>query len=590
MMPSSTQMGAIDQGGMPPTLAGRFVRRKDGGYLDTKTGAVYPNEESLPKGALDASQGAIAAPAAPSGSIVPRSILGIGQKSQPVQTGAISATDATPQPRSGWGAPPLPGRFPPPIQIPQAQAVAPPPAPTVGGIAPMVPKPAASDIADISKYLNLHPSASQYADVGATMPSAQSGGIDPMLTPPKPLAAQPAAATVPQQSATQPPQTPQMGGLDPLTALETTSAPNVGAPAGPNAVSPQFGMGAHNAAPNGAARPQAGAIDPNAVQDALAAHSAPGAGAVPITPVQVGGISPKDMQASIGTQLDANPTPLGPETHEGDWLDRLGGAIGIGDGTSTLSGEETDDRNNAILRTGLAMMAAGGKPGSTLGGAAGEGGLYAMEAADKDKDRKEAMAFRKQSFNAEQSNKKAMLNLDIAKWLTGEKHQERQDEAADTRNKISDKTATATAAWRANQVATSGQDMNIKQQNADSAKRRNDLTEAQQSITRQRNSDDALNMKDQRAEQDYATRLRAANNPLDPTGGADAKSKAESDAAFQNWDSRLGQNYANQQLAKYQQAYQEAVAKGDDVKAKQAQDGMAQITAHFFRDVKQPPK
>lgn len=570
MMPQ----GAI---GVPQTPAavmqGRFVRRSDGAYLDTKTGQVYPNEDTLPKeaaapGAVSRMVGALGdqlsgpAPGG-SGGIMPASILGIGQARPAQAEGAIAAT---PTPRAGWGQPPLPSRFAPPIQIPHPEAapsVAPAPQ---GGISPMMARPAA---ADISKYLNLHPSRSEYADVGAAMPGAQQGGLDPMAVSPKPLAATPMQA--PQGVLR--PQAPRPQGGIAGGADSTSPIPRVL----PSLPKPAAGQ---------PATPQAGAIGPSdlgAIDVAKSMHSAPGAGGIQPDPVPMGGIDAKAMQESLPSQADITANAM-PEKHEGGLLDRI-----FGDGTSTDSGSDVKAGNMGLMRAGLAMMAAGGQPGATLGGSLGQGGLYALDSVEKEKDRDEARAWRKTVFETEQGNKKSALNLDIAKWLTGTKQKDEEIGQTKRRNDISEITANATAGWRQNQIATSGRQLDISAMNASSSARANDLREEQQNITRQRNSVDALNMLDSRAEQDLANGKRALSTEIDPTKRDQVEKRALSDAAWRYPQSSVGQNFADAEIQRLQQLHAQAVQKNDAQAVDQIESALAQISGHFYPDVKAPP-
>lgn len=428
----------------------------------------------------------------------------------------------------------------------------------------------------------------------------------PAITAPPITAQTSSGAPVDQGSSASP-----MGALSPSVMMDASSAPAIGALAGSNAVSPipsagalpQVGASAGPATPP--TTPVAGGIDRGAIDTALAAHPAPDAVPGPMTPIAMtGGIDKKSIQDSLPTAADYTADPskyqgqmASPVTHEGDWLQQLGGKLGLGDGTSTDSSTEEKDRNMALMRTGLAMMAAGGQPGATPLGALGQGGLYAMTEADKEKDREEAKQWREKTFSAEQANKAATINLDLLKYLTGSKQEDKKIAQKDTEIgqtgrhlDIEDKTATATVNWRNSEVADSGKSLAIRQQNADSETKANATRDKQLTETQTNHSHEWLNQMEQRAQQDLTNRKRALATEIDPAKRAQIEATAEPATAQVYPESAIGRNYGTKQLRVFQQAYHEATQKGDATAAKKAQDGMAQVMAHYFPNVKEPPE
>lgn len=597
---------------------GRYKRRPDGAYLDTKTGQVYPNEESLPKDAKALPQGALetqprrAPLAARQGPIDP-------QRFTPRPDGGF--TDA----QKGYVYPNedvVPGALPTPDVLTRENALVPPPAlsaqpqPQAGGIdsgpaVPSMPMPAPQGaIAQepkntwlgnimsgkglLAKSAPSEPGSA--ADIIERMASGQGllgrqkpGAIAAPMPPTPAISAQPVSMMAPQNggvdtgAAVPSMPMPQQGAIgeplseDRLALLQSSlaqpktpvatipSVPGVGTPQAPQAPMADA-MGAINLHPP---------VDRPLVDAAKAADHNP-----------VGAI---DVSGDIDRGGDAALASAQPVTHEGDFLQQLAGKVGFGDGTSTESGAESNSRNMGLLRAGLAMMTSAGKPGATALGSLGEGGLYALDASEKEKDREEARDWRKTVFQADQTNKSNALHLDIAKWLTGEAHQKNQDTQAARRNDISEVTANATADWRENQIKDSGRTLNIQQQNADSRSRANNLREQQDGWVRKNYSAQQQNMMDQRYEQDFGNQVRLMGNQvLDPeaVGGENKKAQAASARNFPM--SSQGQAFAEQELQRLQAIAGQAETNGDSQSLQQAQSAIAQIVAKFYPNAKGP--
>lgn len=106
----------------------------------------------------------------------------------------------------------------------------------------------------------------------------------------------------------------------------------------------------------------------------------------------VADVGPVDVSGDIADlKKQANPEGIGwDQINDKSFFDKVGSAIGLrGDGPHSGfgSGLFEDEDRMAILEAGLGMMAAGGKPGATLGGSFGEGALGSIRSREGRKDR-----------------------------------------------------------------------------------------------------------------------------------------------------------------------------------------------------------
>lgn len=449
-----------------PPGQSRYRRLADGTYLDTKTGQKFPGD--MPPPALNKSPDGISGALAKIGAALNSQVQNSATHAPDI-AGALSnaGTDLTanagPNNAAQAGvpmdAPPVPS-----IGMGDPSKIAPAiknlMGPSTGSYNPQggnilsfgsrSPQPGAADImnregghalpvpAPALAMKQFGPSPAPPTNYGNMYPSGQDV-IDAAL-PPKPLAAQ--ADTSSPLAGALPSGMPR-GGATPgaqeaaLMQGAAQPAPVIGDPnaGGFNDIVSQAAAGKKlgkglSSAFSGALPDNPvmtpGSVDASGHQFGKDDAPPPAAGAFGAGDASPDLLKGKDLMAGL-------PAMAGPLTtkEQPGFLSRLyNGAFGDPDPTVAGGGGQlTDEDKRGMLEAGLATMAAAGRPGATVGGALGEGGLYALQSGDVRKDRADT-----------RQDKKNAAESELYRFLYGEKATDKRHDA-DVAERTADRTA-----------------------------------------------------------------------------------------------------------------------------------------------------